>query len=101
MLSSSQNKASTNANGSIVMLFFSAPLVFFCKMPSGDFSSSPHKCPYCQQSLHGICGVLHDPDNLMYQNHCNFCDARLKHQLRAHQVCFPSQIPDNVPVGNN
>ncbi len=68
----------------------------FCKIPSVDFSTSPHKCPYCQRLLQGVCGILHDPDSITYHNCCNFCDTKFsmsQHQLPPHQVVIPSQIP--------
>jgi hypothetical protein len=48
----------------------------YCQMPHVNYSSSPNKCYFCQKLLHGICGVLHDPDDITYHNHCNSCHKR-------------------------
>ena len=48
----------------------------YCQMPHVNYSSSPHKCYFCQKLLHGICGVLHDPDDITYHNHWNSCHKR-------------------------
>jgi hypothetical protein len=45
----------------------------YCQMPHINFSTSPHKCFFCKKFLHGICGVLHDPDDITYHNRCNAC----------------------------
>jgi len=95
MLPSSHTPASTMANGNSNINYLRATGAF-CKIPSVDFSTSPHKCPYCQGLLHGVCGILHNPDSITYHNRCNFCDTKFsksQHQLPPHQVVIPSQIP--------
>jgi hypothetical protein len=95
MSSASHNNNYTNANGNSNINFQCAAGAF-CKIPSVDFSTSPHKCPYCQRLLHGICGILHDPDSVTYYNRCNFCDTKFsnsQNQLPPHQAVIPSQIP--------
>ena len=95
MSSASHNNNYTNANGNSNINFQCAAGAF-CKIPSVDFSTSPHKCPYCQRLLHGVCGILHDPDSITYHNHCNFCDTKFsnsQNQLPPHQAVIPSRIP--------
>jgi hypothetical protein len=95
MSSASHNNSYTNANGNSNINFQCATGAF-CKLPSVDFSTIPHKCPYCQRLLHGVCGILHNPDSITYHNRYNFCDTELsksQHQLPPHQVVIPSQIP--------
>ena len=91
--SSSLNQMSTNSNGNSN---FQCATGAFCKLPSVNFSHSLHKCFFCQCMLHGICGILHDPNNITYQNHCNYCDAKYnmsQHQLPTQSLLFSSLIP--------
>jgi len=95
MSSASHNHSYSNANGNS-NINFQCVAGAFCKIPSVDFSTSPHKCPYCQRLLHGICGILHDPDSVTYYNRCNFCDTKFsnsQNQLPPHQAVIPSPIP--------
>jgi hypothetical protein len=48
----------------------------YCQMPHVDYVNSPHKCFFCKKLLHGICGVLHDPDDITYHNRCNGCNRK-------------------------
>jgi hypothetical protein len=94
--SSSHYQSSTNVNGNSI---FKCATGVFCKLPSVKFTNSPHKCRFHQCMLHGVCGILHDPDKIMYQNRCNYCDPKYnmsQHQLPPHQAVFPSPIPATI-----
>jgi hypothetical protein len=61
----------------------------YCKVPSLDVAHSIHKCFFCLQVLHGLCGVPHDPDNINYQNCCHLCNYKFFQSLTA----TPSSVP--------
>jgi hypothetical protein len=43
-----------------------------CELPHVDYAHRPHKCFLCKKPLHGVCGLLHDADDITYQNHCYY-----------------------------
>jgi hypothetical protein len=48
----------------------------YCQIPHINFATSPHKCFFCKKFLHGICGVLHDPNDITYHSRCNACHRK-------------------------
>ncbi len=63
----------------------------YCQLPFVDCAESCHKCFFYKGTLHGPCGVLHVPDNIIYQNCCNSCDNKffpkeVTLQMRRHSL---------------
>jgi hypothetical protein len=48
----------------------------YCLLPLVNYADSYHRCFFCKGTLHGPCDVLHDLDNITYQNRCNLCDNK-------------------------
>jgi hypothetical protein len=72
MSSLNSSPVDTNAlNGS-----FQCAAGVYCLLPLVNYPDSCHRCFFCKGTLHGPCGVLHDPDNITYQNRCNLCDNK-------------------------
>jgi hypothetical protein len=68
MSSLNSSPGDTNAlNGS-----FQCAAGVYCLLPLVNYADSCHRCFFCKGTLHGPCGVLHDPDNIAYQNGCNY-----------------------------
>jgi hypothetical protein len=70
----------------------------YCLLPLVNYPDSCHRCFFCKGTLHGPCGVLHDPDNITYQNHCNLCDNKYfsNKRIPSNQTALLTPPPVNV-----
>jgi len=94
MSSLNSSPVDTNAlNGS-----FHCAAGIYCLLPLVNYADSCHRCFFCKGTLHGPCGVLHDPDNITYQNRCNLCDNKYFSNKRIHsnQTALLTPPPVNV-----
>jgi hypothetical protein len=63
-----------SSQGSVTLLRCAAGI--YCKVLLLDITTRIHKCYLCQQAIHGLCDVPHDPDNITYQDLCHLCDFK-------------------------
>jgi hypothetical protein len=84
-----ETQDSTGSNNTTNRTTYNCAASVYCQLPLVNFADSPHKCYFCKGTLHGPCGVLHDPDSITFHNRCNYCDRKF---------CSHPQVPSRQPA---
>ena len=84
-----ETQDSTASNNTTNRITYNCAAGVYCVLPLVNHANSPHKCFFCKRTLHGPCGVLHDPESITFHNRCQYCNRKF---------CCSTQVPSRQPA---